>query len=278
MKKIKKENKRLIGIEFLTQHSQTFLPKIYGVYKEENILCIYQEYIEGGTLHNCDWNLREIRHFAETLLSAFKYMHHHDLVHGDIKLLNLMVRDPRDPSSLVVIDLESAKHPKATFYSGGHTVTYLPPWHENISQLSQYDPVLKEADLWGIACVLIFFLLPSARSDLQKQEKAGVWSKELENFQRNCQTCKQNSLICDMCKKQLLQHIKIHGKDILHLHLGNMMNYSVDDPDWKALKQVLEYLTHTGNFGKTVENALHIIKGTIGHRATRSIAQDIDIH
>lgn len=42
-----KYNHRLIGIEFLTQHSPCFLPKIYGVYKEKDFIYIFEEYVKG---------------------------------------------------------------------------------------------------------------------------------------------------------------------------------------------------------------------------------------
>ena len=40
-------NHRLIGIEFLVLHSQDFLPKIYGVYKDEQSIYIFEEFVEG---------------------------------------------------------------------------------------------------------------------------------------------------------------------------------------------------------------------------------------
>jgi len=42
-----KYNHRLTGIEFLVMHSQDFLPKIYGVYKEEHFIYIFEEFVKG---------------------------------------------------------------------------------------------------------------------------------------------------------------------------------------------------------------------------------------
>lgn len=47
--KISKSQRRLIGIEFLCQHTHDFLPEVYGVYKEEDTICIFLEYIQGIT-------------------------------------------------------------------------------------------------------------------------------------------------------------------------------------------------------------------------------------
>lgn len=44
---IMKYNHRLIGIEFLVLHSQDFLPKIYGVYKDEQFIYIFEEFVKG---------------------------------------------------------------------------------------------------------------------------------------------------------------------------------------------------------------------------------------
>ena len=91
----------------------------------------------------------------------------------------------------------------------GHTVTYLPPWHEKILNLESYDPVLKTADLWAIACV-IFFLLPSDQRDLHGHVR-GVWSKPMGDIQQNCVTCSvRNSharKCCDDCKKKFLHFV-----------------------------------------------------------------------
>jgi hypothetical protein len=58
------------------------------------------------------------------------------------------------------------------------------------------------------------------------------------------------------------QQIKTNGKDVLRHHLGHLMDASIDDPDWKVLKEVLLYLTCTENIGrKTVEGALQILQG-----------------
>ncbi|KAK7100108.1 hypothetical protein V1264_023104 [Littorina saxatilis] len=266
LKKIKMHNRRLTGIEFLTQHNKAFLPKIYGVYKEGDLIHIFEEFIEGGTLLTCEWNLAQVRQFAQTLLSAVHYLHTHDLAHCDVKLTNLMVRDPADPESLVLIDFESAKHPQYAFHKGGHTVTYLPPWFDLLN-LNSFHPVLKTADLWAIACVIIFFLLPSDRRDVQARNR-GVWNQAMEDIKNECKTCtesaKHSRQICDDCKQNVKLHIKSNGHRILDIHLGHLMDSNIDDPDWLALRQVLQYLTDTSNIEKKhIDIALTMVKGTV---------------
>ena len=57
--------------------------------------------------------------------------------------------------------------------------------------------------------------------------------------------------------------MKCNGHQILHIHLGQRMKSETDDPHWKALRKVLEYLTDPENFHeKHVDIALSIVKGT----------------
>lgn len=86
LKRISISTDRLIGIEFLAEEDKPFLPKIYGVFKDEKEIHIYQEYVPGGTLENCRWSLLQIREFAEELLLAFSYLHSKGLAHFDVKL------------------------------------------------------------------------------------------------------------------------------------------------------------------------------------------------
>ncbi|XP_070194817.1 myosin light chain kinase 2, skeletal/cardiac muscle-like [Littorina saxatilis] len=275
LKKIKMRNRRLIGIEFLTQHNKAFLPKIYGVYKERDFIHIFEEFIEGGTLLTCDWNLAQVRQFAETLLSSVHYLHIHDLAHFDLKIPNLMVRDRADPESLVLIDFESAKHPQYAFQKGGYTVFYLPPWFDTLLDLNLYHPVLKTADLWAIACVIIYFLLPHDRSDVQARNR-GVWNQAMEDIKNECKTCtesaKHSRQICDDCKRDVMLHIKSNGHRILDIHLGHLMDSNIDDPDWLALRQVLQYLTDTRNIKEmNIEIALSMVKGPVERKSITAV-------
>ena len=60
--------------------------------------------------------------------------------------------------------------------------------------------------------------------------------------------------------------IKGNGHLILQDHLGHLMNSSIDDPDWIALKKLLQYLTDTRNVRqKNISVALSIITGNFLH-------------
>ena len=85
----------------------------------------------------------------------------------------------------------------------GHTVNYLPPWHERILNLTSYDPLLKAADLWAIACVIISFLVPS---DVHGQD---VWSKEMIDIKQSCDACQKvpGINLCGDCKKTFLHFV-----------------------------------------------------------------------
>ena len=82
-------------------------------------------------------------------------------------------------------------------------MNYLPPWHELILNLKSYDPLLKAADLWAIACVIISFLVPNV---VYGQD---VWSKEMMYIKQKCTTCQKVPGInpCGDCKKTFLSFV-----------------------------------------------------------------------
>ena len=61
-----RDNHRLIGIEFLVLHSQDFLPKIYGVYKDKQSIYIFEEFVEGMI-----WLLTKIYKNERSIFNTF---------------------------------------------------------------------------------------------------------------------------------------------------------------------------------------------------------------
>ncbi|KAL8590363.1 hypothetical protein ACOMHN_011577 [Nucella lapillus] len=262
LKKIDPPDGRLVGTEFLVKHSQPFLPKVYGVYKEKNVVWIFLEFIVGVTVIECDWNLRKLHQFAGHLLSACRYLHQSQLAHCDLKLLNVMVRDPASPDTLVIIDFESARHPDyLPFTRGEHTVTYLPPWHEAVLGLERFKPVLWTADLWALACVLVPFLQRTDSHDHHPLSRT-IWAKVVDRVQQSCPSCRPllGPVMCwDQCRNEFLYQLKTQGHEILSIHLGTLMTQSIDDADWLSLRRLLEYLTDTTNVAeKNIHTAIRI--------------------
>ncbi|KAK7495065.1 hypothetical protein BaRGS_00013705, partial [Batillaria attramentaria] len=238
LKRIRKHHHRLTGLEFLSEHGhdKSFLPKVYGVYKDGEEIYIFQEYVEGGTLLKCHWDICQIRDFAETLLLAFSYLHSLDLVHGDVKLMNIMVRNLKDPKSAVVIDFESAKHPHYPYRSGGYTLLYLPPWFEKLFELDKYDPLLKTMDLWAIGCILVWFLTDLSTGSVERSPY--VWTDQLT---RICKACKS-------CSPEVQQR-------------GVAKGFTTPNESWAfdRLRELLFYLTDTSSFADlNVDEALSI--------------------
>ncbi|XP_025108959.1 uncharacterized protein LOC112573123 [Pomacea canaliculata] len=262
MKRISKSQRRLIGIEFLCQHTHDFLPEVYGVYKEEDTICIFLEYIQGGALENREWNIINIKEFAIKGLCVIQYLHSFDLVHGDIKVANLMLRNNTEPNSLVFVDFESAKHPQYILHRGGHTLQYLPQWYKEIQKHDKFHPVMKTADLWAFACILISLIQPNITNDPEAHHRLhGPWSKELAFIKQKCKECRQQSRICATCHNQFLLMLENKGKDILAIHLKHLMTMSINDPDWCRLRKLLEYLTDVNDVANmTAEEALRIVE------------------
>ncbi len=79
------------------------------VHETETQIYLVLENIEGGTLKSQlkvkrEFHREDTRNFLRTLLITLKQIHAAGLVHRDIKPDNILLRDPKNLESLVIID------------------------------------------------------------------------------------------------------------------------------------------------------------------------------
>ncbi|XP_076439102.1 uncharacterized protein LOC143277979 [Babylonia areolata] len=266
LKKIESTNNRLVGLEFLVRHPHRFLPKIHAVYKEHDVIWIFEEFIDGVMVKECAWNLQQLYRFSCSLLSALHFLHDNQVAHCDIKLENVLVRDPQQPESVVLIDFESAKSPEPCYHylAGGHTINYLPFWHQEMSSV-RFEGLLMAADLWAVACLLLPFLSSSPDSDTRRP---AVWTDHVNKVLHSCPNFKNKThgrVFCkDHCRKRFLTHLTKDGEKILEVHLKGMLHWRTDNVTWLRLLELLKYLTSSSRDSrhKDVHTALRILHRT----------------
>lgn len=132
--------------------------KLFDFYETEQSIYIVMEYIKGGTLRNyiethkkkiTEKNAKKIIYY---LLQAVDYLHKSNIIHRDIKLDNIMFNDPKDLSSLKLIDFGlSAQFEN---YNGEFcgTLLYMSPERLFAKNYT------KESDIWSIGIILHILL------------------------------------------------------------------------------------------------------------------------
>ena len=84
---------------------------------------------------------------AKQILDALKYLHTNNIVHRDVKTLNIFMAED---GSLLLGDLGVSKILKNDLglYSRVGTPLYLPP------EIIKYEKYDYKADIWGLGCVM----------------------------------------------------------------------------------------------------------------------------
>jgi serine/threonine protein kinase len=135
------------------------IPTIKALVKmPDTKLGLVMSYVNGMTLAQLIErhfpNGMEPEHVAwitERCLNALKYMHHHGIVHGDMKPQNVMVE--ADTHTVVVVDYGLSRFkPKAGSGAKGYTPYFCAPEQED------FRTPIPETDLYGLGMTMIFAL------------------------------------------------------------------------------------------------------------------------
>ncbi len=152
-------------IQLLRDLSHPGLPRYYEEYRNEQMLCVVREYIEGEPLdayaRERQLSVGEIASMAKQLCDILQALHTHEppVVHRDIKPENIIVKPDGD---IVLIDFDIARTVKA----GGGTDTvffgtkgYAPPEQYGFGQTD------SRADIYAFGVLLRWLVTGSARAN-----------------------------------------------------------------------------------------------------------------
>ncbi|XP_052089568.1 uncharacterized protein LOC127726290 isoform X1 [Mytilus californianus] len=151
----------------LRLQTKGFVPMVYGVLAHDDNLALLLEMIDGVVLTTYSGNLYDKIQLFHSLVAKVCQLHKEDIFHQDLKLSNIIVRDPNDPSSVVIIDFGSTIMQKS---DKNHlrpiTACLCPPDLEQ-SLLNRYLPVkfdeqvkrlLVAWDSWQLGMILFNLL------------------------------------------------------------------------------------------------------------------------
>ncbi len=133
------------------------IPAVRSVVRlEDDSLALVMSYIPGPTLakvieKNKRVDAEHVAWIAERVLNALSYMHHHGVIHGDLKPQNIIVQPDSHMVAVVDFGLAMVK-PGATARSIGYTEGFAPP--------EQLDGrvLLPSSDYYSLGMTMLFAL------------------------------------------------------------------------------------------------------------------------
>ncbi|XP_052077804.1 uncharacterized protein LOC127715676 [Mytilus californianus] len=140
---------------------------VYGVLAHDDNLALLLEMIDGVVLTAYRGNLYDKIQLFHSLVAKVCQLHKEDIFHQDLKLSNVMVRDPKDPSSVVIIDFGSTIMQKLDKNHLRPITACLGPPDLEQSMLNRYLPVkfdeqvkrlLVAWDSWQLGMILFNLL------------------------------------------------------------------------------------------------------------------------
>lgn len=140
---------------------------------------LVMSYVEGPTLEQIvqkggQMDPEHVIWIMQRVLNALQYLHHHGVVHGDIKPQNIIVQPDKHMAVLVDYGLAMVK-PRASDENIGYTEVYSPP--EQI----EGKPLLPETDLYSLGMTALYALNNNERLVRQKKLSTKV-PKPMRDF------------------------------------------------------------------------------------------------
>ena len=137
------------------------IPKFYGIVREENVLCLVFEFIEGKTLDQ--YKVNEIKteqkyNIIYQLACCLEYIHNRKFIHRDLKPENIMLGKD---GIIYLIDFSIAKvltNSEYTLTRTKGTLNYLAPECLDPSQMNEEKEIISKVtakeDVWAFGCIV----------------------------------------------------------------------------------------------------------------------------
>ena len=148
----------LVILAFLDQSN---IPKFYGIVREQNVLSLVFEFIEGKTLDEykpIDFNTQEKYHIIYGIASCLEYVHSKKFIHRDLKPENLILGKN---DHIYLIDFSIAKvltNSEYTHTRTKGTLNYLAPECLDASEINEDRQIISmitaKVDVWAFGCIV----------------------------------------------------------------------------------------------------------------------------
>lgn len=164
-------------IKFLTQFCHRNLVSYLGVFNLPDCIEIVQEYVPHPTLKSlCSQQAyindeSTLAYFSKQIIQGLEYLHHYDMMHGNLKAANIYVR-PDSSIQLADFGRIYSKLDKQTVINSENFHWMAP----ELLQKGDYNIMNSFHDVWSLGCT-VFELLTGEPPWHEEQSKIGLLMK-----------------------------------------------------------------------------------------------------
>ena len=136
------------------------IPKFYGIVREENVLCLVFEFIEGKTLDRykvTDFKTEQKYNMIYQLACCLEFIHNRKFIHRDLKPENIILGKN---GFIYLIDFSIAKvltNSEYTLTRTKGTLNYLAPECLDPSEMNEEKEIISKVtakeDVWAFGCI-----------------------------------------------------------------------------------------------------------------------------
>ena len=137
------------------------IPKFYGIIREQNVLSLVFEFIEGNTLDQLNignFTTQQKYNIIYQLASCLEYIHSKKFIHRDLKPENIMLDNQ---GKIHLLDFSIAKvitNAEFTLTRAKGTLNYLAPECLELSEISEDQQIISKitskVDVWAFGCIV----------------------------------------------------------------------------------------------------------------------------
>ena len=137
------------------------IPKFYGIIREQNVLSLVFEFIEGNTLDQLkidNFTTQQKYNIIYQLTSCLEYIHTKNFIHRDLKPENIMLDNQ---FKIHLLDFSIAKvitNAEFTLTRAKGTLNYLAPECLELSEISEDQQIISKitskVDVWAFGCIV----------------------------------------------------------------------------------------------------------------------------
>ena len=137
------------------------IPKFYGIIREQNVLSLVFEFIEGNTLDQLNignFATQQKYNIIYQLASCLEYIHSQNFIHRDLKPENIMLDNN---GQIHLLDFSIAKvitNAEFTLTRAKGTLNYLAPECLEQSETSEDQQIISKitskVDVWAFGCIV----------------------------------------------------------------------------------------------------------------------------
>ncbi len=137
------------------------IPKFYGIIREQNVLSLVFEFIEGNTLDQLNignFTTQQKYNIIYQLVSCLEYIHNQNFIHRDLKPENIMLDNN---GQIHLLDFSIAKvitNAEFTLTRAKGTLNYLAPECLEQSETSEDQQIISKitskVDVWAFGCIV----------------------------------------------------------------------------------------------------------------------------